>query len=321
MNSPENDEGKTIAVSFAVVTYERGDGVFDKFLEALYTVVSAPIKPREITVINNDDVAFESVLELKLAQAHKTWVSRAAKDSLSVEHWPELIVRTSPEKNLSVARNLAIDTAASPLLVFIDDDQQVESNWIEELVSCMERYKADVVAGPVYCDYPSTAPLWLQKTDIHNTKGHATGDRLYGITAGNSLIRLASIGKLRFNPQYGRTGGEDTDFFKRLHDSGRDIRWCSEAASAEWITADRAKASYAIRRFIDQGQTYRRMTLSNAGALKTLVFYLRAAFQAVVALPIAVVFILLRRPTAGDWVKRCGNNLGKLVHRASSDYS
>lgn len=312
---------KTFALSFAVVTYDRSDSVFDNFLEALYTVVCASVKPDEIIVINNDAAQFEATLKSKIACARDRWLEKAKNESLGGIKWPDIVVKTSPDKNLAVARNLALETARAPLLVMIDDDQKVEPSWLAELVSCLERYNADVVAGPVYCEYPSSAPLWLQNTDIHNTRGNATGDRLYGITAGNSLIKLSSIDGFKFDPQYGRSGGEDTDFFKRLHDSGRDIRWCREAASTEWISVERANAGYAIRRFLDQGKTYRQMFLAKASVGTMSVFYLRSAIQGAVAGLIAVVCIVLRRPSAGDWVKRCYNNFGKLSRRQSNEYS
>lgn len=321
MNKNKKLDTQPLAVSLAVVTYDRRDPIFEKFLDSLYSVVSAPIKPAEIIVVNNDQATFEATLQRKIEAAREVWLERAGEDVSSVNSWPEIVVKTSPEKNLAVARNVALDAAKSPLLVMIDDDQKVESAWLGELVSCLEHYDADVVAGPVFCEYPSTAPLWLQRTDIHNTRDKSTGDQLYGITAGNSLIKLASIDGFRFNPQFGRSGGEDTDFFKQLHESGRDIRWCAEAASIEWISSERAKAGYAIQRFVDQGQTYRRMFLVDASVGEAVIFYARALLQSLIAGFIAIVFILLRRPSAGNWVKRSFNNLGKLGRRQSGGYS
>lgn len=321
MNEKNQISSRAIVLSLAVVTYNRNDLVFDKFLEALYSVVFASVRPDEIIVINNDHADFETILKSKINCAREGWLDKAENESAISINLPDIVVKTSPQKNLAVARNLALEIARSPLLAMIDDDQKVESGWLAEMVFCLERYNADVVAGPVYCEYPASAPLWLQKTDIHNTRGNVTGDRLYGITAGNSLIKLSSIDGLRFDPQFGRTGGEDTDFFKRLHESGRDIRWCTEAVSIEWISTERAKAGYAIRRFLDQGQTYRHIFLSDASAGRALVFYVRSLLQGAVAGFIALLFIILRRPSSGDWVKRCFNNFGKLNRRQSNDYS
>lgn len=321
MNEKEKQKGHAVSISLAVVTYNRSDLIFDKFLNALHSVVSANLKPSEIIVVNNDDKEFETALKTKISSARGYWLKHADKDSIDNTDWPDIIVRTSPEKNLAVARNHALDTAKGAFVVFMDDDQQVATTWLAELVACLERYNADVVAGPVYCEYPESAPLWLQNTDIHNTRGNATGDKLYRITAGNTLIQLSSIGGVRFDARFGQTGGEDTDFFKRLYESGRDIRWCEEAVSTEWITADRANTKYAIRRFIDQGHTYRRMFLVDAGLGRAALFFARSVLQAAVAGGIAIVFVALRKPSAGDWVKRCFNNLGKLSHRESHDYS
>jgi hypothetical protein len=67
---------------------------------------------------------------------------------------------------------------------------------------------------------------------------------------GNVLLR----GKLfqdpthRFNPKYGRSGGEDGDFFRRVCERGARFVWCHEAAVCETISEDRWLASYYLKR-------------------------------------------------------------------------
>jgi succinoglycan biosynthesis protein ExoM len=317
-------------ISFAVVTYDRHDDFFDRFLESLYCVVSADFAPTELIFINNDAPEFEARLREKVLDARDQWSSRTrlsdesgdfSRRQGSVVTFPEFVFKTSPEKNLAIARNHALDYARFPFVAFMDDDQHVKDDWLFHLFSCLERYKADVVAGPVFCDFPSNAPHWLRHTDIHNTLGKETGDQLYTITAGNCLLSRDSIEGMRFDPSFGRSGGEDTELFKRLQLSGKEIRWCAEAVATEWVGPDRACASYAVRRFVAQGQSYRRMELSQAGWIESLFFFARALVQGLVSGVVALVLVVLARRSAGDWVKRCFNNFGKLALGRRDEYS
>ena len=133
MNEKNQISSRAIVLSLAVVTYNRNDLVFDKFLEALYSVVFASVRPDEIIVINNDHADFETILKSKINCAREGWLDKAENESAISINLPDIVVKTSPQKNLAVARNLALEIARSPLLAMIDDDQKVESGWLAEM--------------------------------------------------------------------------------------------------------------------------------------------------------------------------------------------
>ena len=81
MNEKNQISSRAIVLSLAVVTYNRNDLVFDKFLEALYSVVFASVRPDEIIVINNDHADFETILKSKINCAREGWLDKAENES------------------------------------------------------------------------------------------------------------------------------------------------------------------------------------------------------------------------------------------------
>ncbi len=55
---------------------------------------------------------------------------------------------TEPRRGLSRARNAGIRLATAPALVFVDDDMDVASNWLEALMTPIRDEGFDVVVGP-----------------------------------------------------------------------------------------------------------------------------------------------------------------------------
>jgi len=137
---------------------------------------------------------------------------------------------------------------------------------------------------------------------------------------GNVLIDTRPIKALRFNRAFGQTGGSDTEFFLRLHDAGHAMHWASDALVYEDIPADRAQTAYMLKRFKIQGNNYRRIMQARGAIKSTPLFLARAVFMCVASLPIAGVLWLLKKPTAGDWLKRSFSNYGKLFKPAEQLY-
>ena len=53
------------------------------------------------------------------------------------------------QKNISAARNCAVQSAHGNYLAFIDDDEYPTDNWLIELYKACHQYSADCVFGPV----------------------------------------------------------------------------------------------------------------------------------------------------------------------------
>jgi len=174
----------------------------------------------------------------------------------------------APAANISVARNACLDTADADYLAFVDDDETVTEHWLHDLLRTALMCDAGVVLGPVHADYGATAPRWMREGDFHSTAPvRADGEIITGYTC-NVLIRWAGATKAqRFDPALGRSGGEDTEFFYRLHDLGVTFAEAPEAVVNEPVPPSRATLGWLLRRRFRSGQTYGARLLSTRDPL------------------------------------------------------
>jgi succinoglycan biosynthesis protein ExoM len=69
-------------------------------------------------------------------------------------------------------------------------------------------------------------------------------------------MRRTAIGACRFNPQFGRSGGEDTAFFAELQARGVVMAYAPDAVMEEVVTPQRASLRWLAVRAFRSGQTY-----------------------------------------------------------------
>jgi glycosyltransferase involved in cell wall biosynthesis len=162
-----------------------------------------------------------------------------------------------PEQNIALARNKAVENAHGNYIAFIDDDEFPISNWLLNLYKSITIYKADGVLGPVRPHYPASCPTWLIKSKLCERPEHQTGTVLnWGDTrTGNVLFdsKIFRDQNNRFGPEYGRTGGEDIEFFKIMVESGRIFIWCNEAPAYETISKERWSKKFYEQRSLRIG--------------------------------------------------------------------
>ncbi len=161
-------------------------------------------------------------------------------------------------KNLSVVRNAAIAAAEGKYIALVDDDEVVSANWLINFIDCAITYNADIVIGPVHNIYSETCPPWLKQGDLMIRPAPTTGQIMRTGHAGNAFIRHAVLKKhaITFDEQLGKTGGEDTDFFYRLHKSGVRIIGCSEAIAHEKIDPARENMAFMLQENKRIGQVF-----------------------------------------------------------------
>jgi succinoglycan biosynthesis protein ExoM len=162
-----------------------------------------------------------------------------------------------PQRNISLTRNRAVRNASGALIAFIDDDERPVGDWLYLLHETLAQTRADVVLAPVLPEFPPDAPSWLTKSRVLYRRRHQTGSRVGTNDArtGNVLIRreLFADGECWFDPSFGRTGGEDTDFFLRQARKGHVFVWCDEAVAHEFVPPERWKASFHLKRYWRSG--------------------------------------------------------------------
>jgi glycosyltransferase involved in cell wall biosynthesis len=165
-----------------------------------------------------------------------------------------------PERSISLARNRSVENAKGNLIAFIDDDEFPENTWLINHYKTLLASHADGVLGPVKPHFDLQPPRWLLKSGLLERRAFPTGQVLtksrYTRT-GNVLLWkvLFSNKEDRFDPLYGRTGGGDAVFFKRMMAKGRTFIWCNEAVVFETVPPERQKKTYYLKRAFTRGMT------------------------------------------------------------------
>ena len=162
----------------------------------------------------------------------------------------------APARNISVARNACLQAAKAPLIAFIDDDEIARTGWLAGLVAAMDAAKSDVVFGKVNAAYAPDAPRWMPEADLHSTPAPFRNGVIDGGYTCNVLMQRKAIGALRFDPAFGRSGGEDTTFFAAMRGMGASMSYAADAVVDEPVTKSRSSLAWLTQRAYRSGQTY-----------------------------------------------------------------
>ncbi len=166
---------------------------------------------------------------------------------------------TNSVRNLSEVRNSTIENAQGELLAFIDDDEWASDNqWLTKLLGTMTRHNADVVFGPVIVHYPEAAPEWIVSGDMFGKDSHAHESLQKKGATSNALMKATWVKdqNFRFDPYFGKSGGEDTDFFHRIYEAGGKLIYDAHASVEETVEPHRLNFEYLKKQNIRIGQTH-----------------------------------------------------------------
>lgn len=178
-----------------------------------------------------------------------------------------------PTLGLSAARNCALNFAIDnhfDYLVYVDDDEIVDRDWLVQLCKERDRLDLDIVGSPVR---PTTdvleLSLWQRmilsgiqqaesRSERRNRLKCAQGkSNNIKVATGSWLGRLdffRSTG-LRFDTNFGLTGGEDWQLCAQAKSLGAKTGWACDAIVYETVPLARLKLSYYYRRDRDHNIT------------------------------------------------------------------
>ena len=285
------------SIDICIATYKR-PLLLKKLLESL--IEQTIIETHKIRVIIIDNDANKSA---------ETVVESFFKDKKI-----EYIYDVQLQKNISLTRNKALEYANADYLAFIDDDEWAASDWLETLLTTSIKYDADVVFGSVNYKIPPDAPNWIREGGFFKINPVNTGDlKQYG-ASNNTLVRSSVNNKfmIKFDPEYGLTGGEDTEFFYRLYLTGARLISCKEAIVYEAVAYERMKISWLVKRSLRSGQVYAKIFNKNQKTNKIFLFFLKRSIYLAISIMIFPFSLLLGR---AKWVwvlRKIMANLGQL---------
>jgi len=166
---------------------------------------------------------------------------------------------TNSVRNLSEIRNSTMDHAKGDLLAFIDDDEWAsDDRWLAGLLATMVKHHADGVIGRVIVHYPESAPEWIVSCDMFRKESYAHESLQKKGSTSNALLKASWVVErsILFDPIFGKSGGEDTDFFHRIYKAGGKLIYDANATVEETVEQERLNFEYIKKKNIRIGQTH-----------------------------------------------------------------
>lgn len=161
-------------------------------------------------------------------------------DAVLEEYKDDIKIAACGVRNISAARNIAIQRSQGDVVAFIDDDCVPESPWLSRIVAGFDREDIAAVGGPVFgptgleFQYQCTTSsrqgnsvfLDAERSDLYNAP---LASRYSTITGGNAAFRRRVLLELGgFDEEYDYCLDE-TDLCVRIVDSGYVIRYAHGA--------------------------------------------------------------------------------------------
>ncbi len=213
-------------VDVCVATYRRNE-LLEKLLDSLRAQRLDGLR-MGVRVVDNDERGYARPVIDKF--------ERSLRVSYVIE----------PRRNISYARNAAIEGCDADFVAFIDDDEIADPTWLQAHYDCIETFRAEAVMGPIIKYGPSTFAL---RSGYFDQPKLASGEeRGFETRTGNAFVRWTSNKHRRFDPAYGLTGGEDTKFFEEIKRDGGRVVWCDNAITREYTAPSQASVEWVIQR-------------------------------------------------------------------------
>ena len=229
-------------ISICMCVYKRAS-----LEKTLTTIVSQNLPPDyslEIIVVDNDVEESGRVICDKIQNT---------TSSVPIRYFVNGI------RNLSDLRNSTMTYAEGDLFVFIDDDEWASSDdWLKQLIATMDDYRADMVFGVVKVHYPEGTPDWVIQGDMLGKDHFQHGKKLIKGATSNALMKAHWFREkgFKFDPYFGKSGGEDTDLFHRMYKAGAKLVYDAHALVEEVAETDRVNLEYILKMNTRIGQTH-----------------------------------------------------------------
>ena len=240
--STETSKQEQILITVALCTHNHADRL-PRTLDDLGKMIS-PSRPWEMLVVDN-----ASTDETAALLANTGWWP---------SHVPVRIVREE-QLGLSNARNRAIKEAQGKYLLFVDDDETPDPHWLTAYERNMLEYAPDALGGRIAVLFEhGDRPSWLQD-DLLGFLGHLDHGQGCWLTepdtpfyGGNFAVRVDIFPDAgAFDDDLGRkgdvnTGGEDTEFYRRIVARNYKVRWVPDAIINHRIRPDNVWRRYVL---------------------------------------------------------------------------
>jgi glucosyl-dolichyl phosphate glucuronosyltransferase len=158
----------------------------------------------------------------------------------------------------SPALNAGVAATSGSHVGFIDDDEQVDKSWYEQIVSVFSEHDVDFIGGPYVPQFESAVPEWLPR-EYNSVIGAVDGgtsrvpfDRNYPgiLMGGNAVFTRETLQKVGpYSIALGRSGNrllscEDEEMYERLLAAGARGLYVPELIIYHFVPTERLTKRY-----------------------------------------------------------------------------
>ncbi len=203
------------------------------------------VKDFHIIIVDND--------ALRTAESVTNELTERFYDSYKIDYF------NHPVKGISIVRNELIKQAllTNPdFIVFIDDDEYVTTEWLNELLKTIISNNADAARGPVLAVFDTVVSKYI--SCWFNRESYPDNFQLSTLTTGNLIIKRSSLQQydVWFDNRFNIIGSGDSYFGIQLLKKGAKFFWSANAIVYETIPESRANISWLIKRIYRGASTF-----------------------------------------------------------------
>ena len=213
--------------------------------------------------------------EIVLVDNNCTDNTRGVCEQFAAEH-PEITLRyvVETEQGLSAARNKGIETAKGDIIVYVDDDALVDTNYIRIYAEYFATHPETMAAGgPIEPLYETEEPEWMSPyTKALLTAWMNYGDKVREYPTGrypgggNAAYRKKVFDQVGlFNTELGRKGNallasEEKDIFDKMHALDMQVLYLPTPVLHHIIPQTKLEEDYFNRLTLQIGRSERMRT-------------------------------------------------------------
>jgi|TARA_B100000780_G_scaffold49689_1_gene30873 hypothetical protein len=234
-------------IAICVCFSSKNKSHHQNFLNSLNKIIIPTRYSLSIYIIINNNLENSKDLILKIVTNPKVKIK---------------ILKTS-KKNIPSTRNVflkSIKNKEVKFIGFLDDDCNIDRNWLFSMTKFITRYNCDIVGGPQL--HETTSHKYRLFYDFIEPK-YKNKQKIDWIATNNCFFKKKVIDKknCKFDERLKNIGGSDQLFFKKLKMSGNSIMWNIKATVSEYNQKDRENINWFLKRnfrygfsglFIDQ---------------------------------------------------------------------
>ncbi|MCE4557830.1 glycosyltransferase family 2 protein [Roseateles cellulosilyticus] len=224
--------------SIVIASYNRAD-MLAQTLDSLHAHLAALDSLQQVQVVLIDNNSPDST-----PQVMADWAAR----------FSQCVHQREMKQGLSHARNAGLQAATGDIVVFLDDDVDLDAGWLPALLAPFGDVQVAAVGGKVLAYGASELPDWLPReygylVSVFDPFDSAREtDKVMGA---NFALRASAVRQVgAFDPALGRKGnkllgGEEVDLFNRIRAAGGRVWYTPEAVVFHKI-ANKLRKEYIV---------------------------------------------------------------------------